>query len=70
MAVGTPRQPLEAGIPMHLERPLAQFARGGAGECAVQGIHLRQQADVLFRVAPHERHGGRTASIPDSARLL
>lgn len=69
VAVGNACQPLEASLAMHRERPLTEFARGGAGEGAMQGIHLRQQADVLCRIAPHERHGRRMASVLDLPAL-
>ncbi len=66
VAVGNTCQPLEAGIPVYLERPLTQLAGGGAGECAMHGVHARQQTDVLYRIAPHKWHGRRAASILDA----
>ena len=35
----------------------------------MQCIHLGQQADVPGRVAPHERHGRRTASVLDASTI-
>ena len=65
VAVGNACQPFEAGLSMHLERPLAQLAGGGAGERAVQRIHLGQQADVFRGVVPPEGNGRRMAPVFD-----
>lgn len=51
---------------MHLVRPLAQLAGRGAGERAMQGIRLGQQADVFKEVAPRKRRGRRSPTIIDS----
>lgn len=54
---------------MDLERPLAQFAGRGAGDRAMQGIHLGQRADVVRCVAPRERYGRCSSPIFDSAGI-
>ena len=62
MSVGDPRQPLEPDIAMHLERPFAQLARGGARQGAVQRIDLGQQPNIFCRIAPGK--GCRRSAAP------
>jgi len=55
---------------MYLECPLTQFARGRTENRAMQGIHLGQQLDVFWGVAPNKGHGSSAPPILDGAILI